>query len=98
MGWLFAVALGLQETPTRAAGGRCLRALPPIAAGHLASVAVVAAVFAVTASAVTARAVAIVGRRGAGRLSGLWRLLSAAALPLGRHAAVRLASSAAGRS
>jgi hypothetical protein len=53
-----------------------LRALPPIAAGHLVSVAAVAAVFAVTASAVTSRAVTI----GAGAVlagMGLWRLLSA---------------------
>ncbi len=52
-----------------------LRALPPIAAGHLASVAVVAVAFAVTESAVASRAAAI----GAGVLLvglGLWRLLS----------------------
>ncbi|HST64253.1 MAG TPA: hypothetical protein VLM05_03600 [Mycobacteriales bacterium] len=76
MGWLFAVALGLQASsdpgPRRAAA---LRALPPIAAGHLVSVGAVAAVFAVTASAVTSRAVTI----GAGAVlvgMGLWRLLS----------------------
>ena len=76
MGWLFAVALGLQASsspgPRRAAA---LRALPPIAAGHLLSVGAVAAGFAVTASAVTSRAVTI----GAGAVlvgMGLWRLLS----------------------
>ena len=76
MGWLFAVALGLQASS--AAGARraaALRALPPIAAGHLVSVGAVAAVYAVTASAVTSRAVTVV----AGLLlvgMGLWRLLS----------------------
>jgi hypothetical protein len=39
MGWLFAVGLGLQERDRRAV----LRALPPIAVGHEASIAVVAA-------------------------------------------------------
>ena len=39
MGWLFAVALGLQERR----GGAVLRALPPIALGHAASVGVVVA-------------------------------------------------------
>jgi hypothetical protein len=76
MGWLFAVALGLQASSSP--GTRrlaALKALPPIAAGHLVSVGAVAAVFAVTASAVTSRAVTI----GAGALlagMGLWRLLS----------------------
>ena len=76
MGWLFAVALGLQATvDPRGRRIAALRALPPIAAGHLVSVGAVAAVFAVTASAVTSRAVTI----GAGALlagMGLWRLLS----------------------
>lgn len=76
MGWLFAVALGLQESAEpRVRRRAALRALPPIAAGHLMSVAAVAAVFAVTASAVTSRAVPV----GAGLLlvgMGLWRLLS----------------------
>lgn len=76
MGWLFAVALGLQESAEPKARRRAaLRALPPIAAGHLLSVAAVAAVFAVTASAVTSRAVPV----AAGLLlvgMGLWRLLS----------------------
>ena len=76
MGWLFAVALGLQSSAEpRDRRRAALRALPPIAAGHLVSVGAVAAVFAVTASAVTSRAVTI----GAGLVlvaMGLWRLLS----------------------
>lgn len=46
MGWLFAVALGLQER-TRAA---VLRALPPIALGHLISIGAVLAVLALIES------------------------------------------------
>jgi hypothetical protein len=76
MGWLFAVALALQASADpRARRWAALRALPPIAAGHLVSVAAVAAVFAVTASAVTSRAVPV----AAGTLlagMGLYRLLS----------------------
>jgi hypothetical protein len=89
MGWLFAVALGQQRRtapvgvgvvtlPERSAwSGRLavLRALPPIAAGHLASVAVIAVAFAATQSAVASRTAAI----GGGVLLvglGLWRLLS----------------------
>ncbi|MFF0152698.1 hypothetical protein [Micromonospora sp. NPDC005203] len=71
MGWLFAVARGLQER-SRAA---LLRSLPPIAAGHLASVAVVAALVSATRSVTASTAVAVVG----GVLLvgfGLWRLLS----------------------
>ncbi|GGR95462.1 hypothetical protein GCM10010169_45000 [Micromonospora fulviviridis] len=71
MGWLFAVARGLQER-RRAA---LLRALPPIAAGHLASVAVVAALVSATRSVAAGTAVAVTG----GVLLvgfGLWRLLS----------------------
>ncbi|MFG3557265.1 hypothetical protein ACGGAQ_23050 [Micromonospora sp. NPDC047557] len=71
MGWLFAVARGLQER-SRAA---LLRALPPIAAGHLASVAIVAALVTATRSVTASTALAVVG----GVLLvgfGLWRLLS----------------------
>ncbi|WP_444947264.1 hypothetical protein [Micromonospora ureilytica] len=71
MGWLFAVARGLQERSRLA----LLRALPPIAAGHLASVAIVAALVAATRSVTTSTALAVVG----GLLLvafGLWRLLS----------------------
>ncbi|GAA0809953.1 hypothetical protein [Spirilliplanes yamanashiensis] len=71
MGWLFAVARGMQERDR----GALLRALPPIAGGHLASVAIVAAVIAATRSAVAGGVVGVAG----GVLLvgfGLWRLLS----------------------
>ncbi|MET0423750.1 MAG: hypothetical protein ABW046_07750 [Actinoplanes sp.] len=71
MGWLFAVARGMQEKSR----GVLLWSLPPIAAGHLASVAIVAAVVSATRSVVAAQVVGIVG----GVLLvgfGLWRLLS----------------------
>jgi len=71
MGWLFAVAIGLQER-SRAA---VLRALPPIAAGHAASVLVVAGLVGVFRSVLTTRLVAI----GGGLVLvgfGLWRALS----------------------
>ena len=71
MGWLFAVARGMQERSRWA----LLRSLPPIAAGHLASVAIVAAVVSATRSVVAANIVGITG----GVLLvgyGLWRLLS----------------------
>jgi hypothetical protein len=64
--------------PERARGRErlaVLRALPPIAAGHLASVAVIAVAFAVTRSAVASRAAAVVGGVLLVGL-GLWRLLS----------------------
>ncbi|MCG5446572.1 hypothetical protein NIE79_005272 [Micromonospora sp. NIE79] len=71
MGWLFAVARGLQERSRLA----LLRALPPIAAGHLASVAIVAALVAATRSVTTSSALAVVG--GVVLVTfGLWRLLS----------------------
>jgi hypothetical protein len=71
MGWLFAVARGLQER-SRAL---VLRALPAIAAGHAASVGAVAILVTLTQSVVATQAVAI----GGGVLLsgfGLWRLLS----------------------
>ncbi|MGC4866353.1 hypothetical protein ACLQ3B_13080 [Micromonospora sp. DT53] len=71
MGWLFAVARGLQERSRL----ELLRALPPIAAGHLASVAIVAALVAATRSVTTSTALAVVG--GVLLVAfGLWRLLS----------------------
>ncbi|MGW2624683.1 hypothetical protein [Micromonospora taraxaci] len=71
MGWLFAVARGLQERSRSA----LLRALPPIAAGHLASVGIVAALVAATRSVTTSTAVAVAG--GVLLVAfGLWRLLS----------------------
>lgn len=71
MGWLFAVARGMQEGSRRV----LFASLPPIAAGHLASVAIVAAVVSATESVVAANVVGIVG--GAVLVAfGLWRLLS----------------------
>ncbi|MBB5826949.1 hypothetical protein [Micromonospora carbonacea] len=71
MGWLFAVARGLQERSRRV----LLASLPPIALGHLASVGVVAALVTATRSVAASTAVAVTG----GVLLvgfGLWRLLS----------------------
>jgi hypothetical protein len=71
MGWLFAVARGMQERSR----GVLLRSLPPIAAGHLASVAIVAAVVSATESVLAANIVGIAG--GLVLVGfGLWRLLS----------------------
>jgi hypothetical protein len=71
MGWLFAVARGMQERSR----GVLLKSLPPIAAGHLASVAIVAAVVSATESVVAANVVGVAG--GLVLVAfGLWRLLS----------------------
>lgn len=71
MGWLFAVGRGMQERSR----GVLLKSLPPIAAGHLASVAIVAAVVSATASVVAANVVGVAG--GLVLVGfGLWRLLS----------------------
>jgi hypothetical protein len=71
MGWLFAVARGMQERSATVV----LRSLPPIAVGHLASVAIVAAVVSATRSVVAANIVGVVG--GIVLVGyGLWRLLS----------------------
>jgi hypothetical protein len=71
MGWLFAVARGMQERSRRV----LLWSLPPIAAGHLASVAIVAAIVSATESVVAANVVGIAG--GLVLVGfGLWRLLS----------------------
>ena len=71
MGWLFAVARGLQER-SRAL---VLQSLPAIAAGHAASVFVVAVVVTLTGSVLTSRVVSIGG--GVVLVGfGLWRLLS----------------------
>jgi hypothetical protein len=72
-----AVAVGAPGAGSVGGAGRwgVLRALPPIAAGHLASVAAVAVAFAVTESAVASRAAAIVGGVLLVGL-GTWRLLS----------------------
>jgi hypothetical protein len=71
MGWLFAVARGMQEGSRR----MLFASLPPIAAGHLASVAIVAAVVSATQSLVAASVVGVVGG-GVLVVFGLWRLLS----------------------
>jgi hypothetical protein len=71
MGWLFAVARGLQERSRTLV----LQSLPAIAAGHAASVGVVAILVSLTQSVVATQVVAI----GGGVLLvgfGLWRLLS----------------------
>jgi hypothetical protein len=71
MGWLFAVAIGLQERSRLA----LLRALAPIAAGHALSVIIVAGLVSVFRSLVATQAVAIVG--GLVLVAfGLWRALS----------------------
>jgi hypothetical protein len=71
MGWLFTVAIGLQER-NRAA---LLRALPPIATGHAASVLIVAGLVGVFQSVLATRLVAIGG--GVVLVGfGLWRALS----------------------
>ncbi|NUW31841.1 hypothetical protein HTZ77_10435 [Nonomuraea sp. SMC257] len=71
MGWLFAVARGLQERSR----DLLLASLPAIAAGHLASVALVAVVVGVTGSLTTATALSVAG--GVVLVAfGLWRLLS----------------------
>jgi hypothetical protein len=71
MGWLFAVARGMQERSRWA----LLRSLPPIALGHLASVAIIAAVVSATRSVVAASTVGIAGGLVLVAV-GLWRLLS----------------------
>ncbi|MGK5677969.1 hypothetical protein [Actinoplanes sp. URMC 104] len=71
MGWLFAVARGMQERSR----GVLLRSLPPIALGHLGSVAIVAAVVSATESVVAANVVGIAGGIVL-VVFGLWRLLS----------------------
>ncbi|GAA2272294.1 hypothetical protein GCM10010149_12720 [Nonomuraea roseoviolacea subsp. roseoviolacea] len=71
MGWLFAVARGLQERSR----DLLLASLPAIAAGHLASVALVAVVVGVTGSLTTATVLSVAG--GVVLVGfGLWRLLS----------------------
>jgi hypothetical protein len=71
MGWLFAVAIGLQERSRTA----LLRSLVPIAAGHAASVLIIAGLVGVFRSVLTPRLVAIAG--GLVLVGfGLWRALS----------------------
>ena len=71
MGWLFAVAIGLQQGGIRP----LLRALPPIALGHALSIGVGALVVVGTDSVAASRLVAI----GGGLVMvgfGLWRMVS----------------------
>jgi hypothetical protein len=70
MGWLFAVAIGLQERSR----GAVFRSVGPIAAGHLVSMAAVAVVVGVGASATTGQLASIVGGVVAAGL-GMWLLL-----------------------
>lgn len=71
MGWLFAVARGLQERSRKLV----LQSLPAIAAGHAASVGAVAILIALTRSVVATQAVAIGG--GAVLVGfGFWHLLA----------------------
>lgn len=71
MGWLFAVAIGLQDRSRTA----LLRSLPAIAAGHFASITIVAVAITVTGSVVASHAFTIGG--GAVLVGfGLWKLLS----------------------
>ncbi|MFI6601938.1 hypothetical protein ACIBHX_37305 [Nonomuraea sp. NPDC050536] len=71
MGWLFAVARGLQERSR----DLLLQSIPVIALGHLASVAAVALVVSATGSLVTGSVLSIGG--GVVLVGfGLWRLLS----------------------
>lgn len=71
MGWLFAVAQGFAERSRLA----LLRALGPIAAGHAASIFVVAGLVSALQSVVATRAVAIGGGAVLAGF-GLWRALS----------------------
>src|SRR3954454_18431217 len=71
MGWLFAVALGLQER-SRAA---VLRAFGPIALGHATSVAVVVAVVGVLQFWIAPEALHVLGA-GALVVFGLYKLLT----------------------
>lgn len=75
MGWLFAVALGLQER-SRAA---VLRAFAPIALGHAASVAAVVALVSVAQAFVTPDVIRLVGA-AALIIFGVYKLL-----PMGAH-------------
>lgn len=70
MGWLFAVAIGLQERRRAAV----LAAIGPIAAGHLVSMAAVAVAVGIGLSATTSQVVSIVGGVLAVGM-GMWLLL-----------------------
>jgi hypothetical protein len=70
MGWLFAVGLGLQ----RGRGSAVLQALPPIALGHAASIAIVAALLALARAAIDTTLLRVAAALGL-ILFGGWRLV-----------------------
>lgn len=71
MGWLFAVSLGLQERSRK----KILGALPPIAAGHLASIALVVAIVGWGAMAISPRLLQLIGGSAVAAF-GAFRLFS----------------------
>jgi hypothetical protein len=71
MGWLFAVSLGLQEHSRK----QVVSALPPIAAGHLASIAIVVALVGWGELAISPRVLQVIGG-SALLLFGAFRLFS----------------------
>ena len=76
MGWLFAVAIGLQERSRKALAG----SLVPIAIGHEASVALTVLAIEITGSAAGQRVVGIAG--GATLLAfGIWKLVASRSHP-----------------
>ena len=81
MGWLFAVALGMQEQK----GSAVARALVPIALGHALSIGIVVLAAAFLGMALPQEAIRYSCRRASVRS---WNLLAGAALPsaLGSHA------------
>ena len=76
MGWLFAVGLGLQNGRR----GAVLRALSPIALGHAASIAVVAAAVAAASAVVPARTLGVAGGLAV-MAAGVYKLLRGARHP-----------------
>ena len=76
MGWLFAVGLGLQNGRR----GAVLRALSPIALGHAASIAVVAAAVAAASAVVPARTLGVAGGLAV-MAAGVYKLVRGARHP-----------------
>ncbi len=71
MGWLFAVALGLQDRSR----GSLLKALPPLAAGHALSVGLMVAVLVGIEATVSATTVRIAGAAALAAFA-IWKLVS----------------------
>ena len=71
MGWLFAVSLGLQERSRK----KILAAMPPIAAGHLVSIALVVAIVGWGAMAISPRMLQLIGGSAVAAF-GAFRLFS----------------------